>query len=86
MQKKLLTFPCKFPIKIIGLSDEAFEGKVIAIINQHVPDLGEGAITIKLSRDSKYISLTATINATSQEQLDNLYIALNADPQVLMVL
>ncbi len=86
MQQKLLNFPCQFPLKIIGFKDDAFEGIVIEILNQHVPDLGEGAISLKLSAESKYLSITAMVNATSQEQLDALYRALSSHPRVLMVL
>lgn len=86
MQKKLLEFPCQFPIKIIGLDNEIFEGAVIEILNQHVPDLGEGAITLKSSENKKYLSMTVIVNATSQEQLDALYTALSSDSRILMVL
>jgi len=86
MQKKLITFPCQFPIKIIGLATDTFEGVVICILNQHVSDLGEGAITSKLSKGGKYLSITATINAKSQEHLDEIYRALTSDPHILMVL
>lgn len=70
----------------MGLHDDEFEGIVITIINQHVPDLGEGAITVKESKGGKYISITANIRARSQAQLDALYIDLTAHPKVLMVL
>ena len=86
MQEKLIDFPCQFPIKIMGLANDAFEGAVVAILNQHVSDLGEGAIVSKFSKGGKFESITATINAHSQEQLDTLYHALTADPHVLMVL
>lgn len=86
MQEKLINFPCQFPIKIMGLANTTFEGAVVAILNQHVPDLGEGAIVSKLSKGGKFESMTATINATSQEQLDTLYRALTEDPNILMVL
>jgi putative lipoic acid-binding regulatory protein len=86
MTKNAIEFPCQFPIKIMGLADMEFEGIVVAILNEHVPDLGEGAIMLKLSAGGKYISMTATIRARSQEQLDNLYRALSGHPKVLMVL
>lgn len=86
MQQKLINFPCPFPIKIFGLQDDAFEGIVIEILNKHVPDLGEGAISSRLSAGNKYLAITATIQATSQEQLDELYRALSSHPQILMVL
>lgn len=82
----LLSFPCLFPIKIIGKSSEDFEGIVVGILNKHVPDLGEGAITLHYSSQAKYISMTATINAKSQEQLDNLYRALSSHPDIIMAL
>jgi putative lipoic acid-binding regulatory protein len=86
MQEKLINFPCPFPIKIMGLANDIFEGAVVAILNQHVPDLGEGAIVSKLSKGGKFESLTATINAQNQEQLDAIYRALTQDPNILMVL
>lgn len=86
MTQQLLTFPCAFPIKMMGVADDAFEGTVVRILNQHVPDLGEGALVSKLSKNNRYMSITATINATSQEQLDALYMALTAEPSILMVL
>ncbi len=86
MQKTLLTFPCQFPIKIVGPANESFEGLVVGIVRQYVPDLGEGAITVRYSENGKYISMTATINAKSQEQLDNLYRALSGNSDILMVL
>ncbi len=70
----------------MGVADQEFEGIVVAILNQHVPDLGEGAIAIKLSAGGKYMSMTANIRARSQEQLDNLYRALSSHPKILMVL
>ena len=86
MQKPLLDFPCLFPIKIIGFADDSFEGIVVGILNQHVPDLGEGAIQSHLSSTGKYLAITATINAKNQEQLDALYQALSHNPNILVVL
>ncbi len=70
----------------MGLANESFEGSVIEILNLYVPDLGEGAIVSRHSKNGKYLAITATLNARSQIQLDSLYLALNAEPQVLMVL
>ena len=70
----------------MGLNTEAFEGIAIKLINKHVPDLGEGAIVSKLSKNGKYLGLTITIHAVSQEQLDNLYRDLTSEPLILWVL
>lgn len=86
MEKPLLDFPCLFPIKIIGLANDSFEGIVVSIINQHVFDLGEGAIQSHFSSAGKYLAITVTINAKSQQQLDALYEALSHDSNILVVL
>ncbi len=70
----------------MGFANDTFEGTVVAILNKHVPDLGEGAIVSKLSTGGKFTSITATINAQNQAQLDAIYRALTQDPNILMVL
>ena len=82
----LLTFPCEFPIKVMGKADPAFEGAVMQIMRKHVPDLGEGAIKEHYSKEGKYVSMTVVITATSQEQLDTIYRELTADSHVIVVL
>lgn len=81
-----LTFPCDFPIKIMGLANDEFEILVLQIIRNHTPDLGESAIKIRHSKEGTYMSITAIIPAKSQNQLDAIYRDLSAQKQVLMVL
>jgi hypothetical protein len=81
-----LEFPCKFPIKIMGKCHEEFEKEVVAIINKHVPDLEEDALTVRPSKEGTYIAITATITAQSREQLDNIYFELSAHERVIMAL
>lgn len=76
--KSLLTFPCSFPIKIMGINSDDLIAAVAAIVSIHSPDFDpENAITIAKSSKGNYISVTVTINATSQEQIDAIYLALN---------
>ena len=81
-----LAFPTAFPIKIMGRREGGFTRDVIAIVLRHAPDFMPGTIETRPSREGKYISLTATINATSREQLDTLYRELCDHPSVVMVL
>ena len=81
-----LAFPTAFPIKIMGRREGGFTRDVIAIVLRHAPDFMPGTIETRPSREGKYISLTATINATSREQLDALYRELCDHPSVVMVL
>ena len=82
----LIDYPCKFILKVIGHNSSEFEGQVVAVIRQYVPDLGEGAISERTGKGNKYSSLTVTIQANNQEQVDNIYCALNASPEIIMVL
>jgi putative lipoic acid-binding regulatory protein len=82
----LLDFPTTFPIKIMGRREGGFTTAVIEIVKRHAPDFAPGTIETRPSREGKYISLTATVNATSQQQLDDLYRELCDHPTVVMVL
>ena len=81
-----LTFPCRFPIKVMGENVEGFVEEIVVLARKHVPDLGEGAVRTAESRTAKYLSVTITFTAESREQLDNLYREMHAHPNVKMVL
>ena len=85
-QDPLLTFPCRFPIKVVGAAEEGFEARVVAIVRRYALPLGEGAVTQRLSRGGRYIAVTVTVEAESREQLDAIYRALTADERVLVAL
>ena len=82
----LLEFPCDFPIKAMGRSDNDFDALVVEIIRKHCPDLLEGAVKSRLSREGNYVSVTVTIQARSRNQLDDIYMDLSAHERVLMAL
>jgi len=82
----VIAFPTAFPIKIMGRRESGFTAAVIEIVTRHAPDFMPGTIETRPSREGKYVSLTATVNATSQEQLDGLYRELCDHPSVVMVL
>ena len=85
-RKSALEFPCRFPVKAIGRDTDEFEAIVTEIIRRHVPDLSDDAVTTRSSSGGKYLSVTATFIAESQEQLDAMYYELSSHEQVLMVL
>ena len=81
-----LQFPCEFPIKAMGKSDCKLDIIVVEIIRKHVPDLAEGAVHTRDSKEGNYISVTVTINATSRAQLDAIYQDLVDCEAVIMAL
>lgn len=84
--ESLLSFPCEFTIKIFGLKSDEFEISVLNILRNYVDDLKENAISSRNSKTNKYMSLSVTLPVNSKSQLDAIYLALNADPHVLMTL
>ncbi|TLS69125.1 DUF493 domain-containing protein [Mariprofundus erugo] len=81
-----LTFPCRFPIKVMGINSELFSQQMAAIARSHITDIQESDIHTTSSRTAKYLSVSITVTADSREQLDNLYRAFNGHPDVRMVL
>jgi len=82
----LLEFPCDFPIKAMGKTENDFDALVVEIVRKHCPDLLEGAVKSRLSKAGNYVSVTITIQARSRSQLDNIYMDLTAHEKVLMAL
>lgn len=85
-RESAIEFPCEFPIKIMGRANPDFVIRVVEIVRGHVPALRDQDVTTAASRRGKYVSVTVTFTAVNQSQLDNVYLALNADDQVLMTL
>jgi putative lipoic acid-binding regulatory protein len=81
-----LTFPTDFPIKVMGRSDDGFAQAITEVVRRHAPDFDPATLEMRPSKDGNYLSLTATVRATSREQLDALYRALTAHPMVKVVL
>jgi putative lipoic acid-binding regulatory protein len=82
----LLEFPCAFPIKVMGPSDDGFAAAVLEVVLRHAPDFDAATMETRLSRQGGYLGLTCTIRADSQQQLDALYRELTAHPMVKVVL
>jgi putative lipoic acid-binding regulatory protein len=81
-----LKFPCAFPIKVMGRTQDGFAQAIVAVVQRHAPDFDATAVEMRASSAGKYLSVTCTVNATSREQLDNLYRDLTSHPMVAMVL
>lgn len=85
-KETLLEFPCDFPLKIMGASSTGFADAIVEVVRRHAPDFDAATVEMRASSGGKYVSLTCTVNATSKQQLDNLYRELTAHPLVKVVL
>ena len=84
--KTLLEFPCSFPIKMMGRADDAFSGTAVGLVEQHVGKVSANSIQTSKSRNGNFLSVTVTIDAQSQEQLDSIYNELSNSEQILVAL
>jgi len=82
----LLTFPCEFPIKVMGRREDGFAQTVTDVVRRHAPDFPPEAVEMRASSNARFLSVTVTIEAQSREQLDALYTELSKHPLVMMVL
>jgi putative lipoic acid-binding regulatory protein len=83
---KLLEFPCEFPIKMMGRDQPEFREAAVALIEQHAGEVHGNAIRTALSRKGNFLSITITIKAESQQQLDDIYRDLTEHDEILVAL
>ena len=79
-------FPCPYPLKVMGRNTSEFYSAVSAIVEKHIAPGNEITYSSRTSSGEKYLSITATFSAESQEQLYALYKELNEHNLVLMTL
>ena len=82
----LIEYPSRFPIKVMGVNAEGYVHAVTEIARRFDPGFDASSIELRPSSGSKYLGVTITINATSREQLDELYRTLSTHPLVKVVL
>lgn len=85
-RKTLLEFPCQFPIKIMGRDHAEFHEAARTIISRHAGEIAADAIRTAASSKGKFISVTITIDAFSQQQIDSIYEDLSAHDEILVAL
>lgn len=85
-EESLLTFPCAFPLKIVGKREDDFAQTIATIVVTHAPDFDIATMELRPSRNGNYLSLTCIVNAVSREQLDTLYREISAHPLVRFML
>jgi len=85
-EESALTFPCDFPIKMMGRDTPEFRGLARALVESHTGVLADSAVQVATSRNGRFVSVTVTITATSQQQLDDIYRDVSSHSDVLMAL
>ena len=81
-----IEFPCRYPVKVLGAAHPEFKQSVTSVMQRHAPELLEEDISIKASREARFVSITFNIVATGAEQLQAIYSDLKAVEGVKMVI
>ena len=82
----LLEFPCDFPIKMMGRDTPEFHVTTRELVEKHAGPLDDSAIQSTVSRKGQFVSITVTISAESQQQLDDIYQEVTDNEDILMAL
>ncbi|MBT8088701.1 MAG: DUF493 domain-containing protein [Gammaproteobacteria bacterium] len=81
-----LEFPCNFPIKMMGRDTPEFRASARALVESHAGPVADSAVQAAVSRNGRFVSVTVTITATSQQQLDDIYRDVTSHDDVLVAL
>ena len=85
-EESALQFPCEFPIKMMGRDTPEFRSAARTLVENHVGGVSDERVQASISRNGRFVSVTVTITATSQQQLDDIYRDVTAHDDVLMAL
>ncbi len=70
----------------MGATDAGFAQAIVEVVLKHAPEFDPASVEMRPSRAGNYLSLTCTVRAVSQVQLDALYRELTSHPKVKVVL
>ena len=80
-----ITFPCDYPIKVVGDAGEDFTATVCQVVLRHDASFDAESIEVVESRTARDLSVRLTLRATGEEQLKALFADLKATGRVHMV-
>lgn len=82
----IITFPCDYPIKVVGDAHADYEEAVLAIARRHDPTLTLGRVSSRDSSAGKYRAVTLMIKAESEAQIKALFNELKQLESVRLVI
>ncbi|MDN5843058.1 MAG: DUF493 family protein [Alcaligenaceae bacterium] len=85
-RESLITYPCDFPIKVMGRAHEDLIGTLVEVVRGFDPGFDPASVQARPSSRGTYVGLTFTVHVDSREQLDALYRALHGHHMVSIVL
>ncbi len=77
-------FPLKYTVKAMGLNNDKFEEIVLKTIKPHCEKIFMKSLKHKISKNSKYLSVSIDVKVLNRENLDLLYKDLTDNKKILM--
>jgi len=74
-ENELWQFPCDFMFKAMAHANRSAEDEIISVINSYIP--GDYVAKLNHSKKGNYVAVTVNFQATSKQQLDEIYLAVN---------
>jgi len=74
-EDELWQFPCDFMFKAMAHANRNAEDEIVSVINRHIP--GNYVAKLNHSKNGNYVAVTVNFLATSKQQLDEIYLAVN---------
>ncbi len=71
---------------MMGRDAREFRQAAFEVIARHAGPVDDAAVRESSSRQGRFVSITVTIRATSQQQLDDIYRDLSSHEHVLVAL
>lgn len=81
----VITFPCDYPIKVVGDAAEDFVAIVCQIVARHDATFDAQELEVVASRNGRFQSVRLTLRATGETQIKALFADLKATGRVHMV-
>ncbi len=79
-------FPDSYSIKAVGKDEGEFAEHVLGIVRAVLGEDTALDYRTRPSRNGAYVSVTVSFTATSQQQLDDVFREVSADPRIVWVL
>ena len=86
MKEDLIEFPCDYPVKAMGYTDEGLEAHVLDLVSRHAELTEPRQISTRSSSGGKYTSITVSVWARSREHLELIYAQLKEDDKIVYIL
>lgn len=83
---ELIEYPSLFPLKVFGNHGTEFEAVVLELVRARCPQAEHIEVSQRSSKTGKYIALTLTFTAYSEQQIKDIYQDLYECEHVVMSL